>query len=341
MPDIIDRIIVGDFNLYCNLEDRNRDGANYPTMLMFNDAISTLGQIELPLKGQRFTWSNKQHPLLLEHLDWFFTSVSWTISYPNTSVSTLTMETSDHVPCLISVSTAIPKGSIFRFENYWLNHDDFLTQVQQGWFTNIHHSDAAKNITARFKNLRGVLKSWKQTLSNLNTNISNVKLLLSLLNFLEEHRDLSIVEWNFRNLLEQKLISLLQQQKTYWKERGAIKWVTLGDANTKFFHAHATIKFRKNYISSLQDDSGLVWTEHQDKANLIWNSFKERLGSSNLTSIGFDHSAYLSPNPHLESLSYPFSKEEIDSVVKALPSDKSPGPDGFNTDFIKKCWPII
>ena len=77
----------------------------------------------------------------------------------------------------------------------------------------------------------------------------------------------------------------------------------------------------------------MVWTEHQDKANLIWNSFKERLGSSNFTSIGFDLSAYLSPNPHLESLSYPFSKEEIDSVVKALPSDKSPGPDGFNTDF--------
>ena len=28
-------------------------------------------------------------------------------------------------------------------------------------------------------------------------------------------------------------------------------------------------------------------------------------------------------------------------VIKHLPSDKSPGPDGFNTDFIKKCWPII
>lgn len=28
-------------------------------------------------------------------------------------------------------------------------------------------------------------------------------------------------------------------------------------------------------------------------------------------------------------------------MVKSLPSDKSPGPNVFITDFIKKCWPII
>lgn len=28
-------------------------------------------------------------------------------------------------------------------------------------------------------------------------------------------------------------------------------------------------------------------------------------------------------------------------MVKSLPSDKAPGPDGFNIDFTKKCWPII
>jgi len=62
-----------------------------------------------------------------------------------------------------------------------------------------------------------------------------------LLNFLEDFRDLSLVEWNFRIILELKLISLLQQQKAYWKQRGAVKWVTLGDASTKFFHANATM----------------------------------------------------------------------------------------------------
>jgi hypothetical protein len=89
-------------------------------------------------------------------------------------------------------------------------------------------------------------------------------------NFLEEFRDLSLVEWNFRNLLEDKLISLLKQQKAYWKQRGAIKWVTLGDASTKFFHAQATIKYRRNLITQLQDENGSVVTEHGNKANLIW-----------------------------------------------------------------------
>lgn len=28
--------------------------------------------------------------------------------------------------------------------------------------------------------------------------------------------------------------------------------------------------------------------------------------------------------------------EEIDQVIKLLPSDKAPGPDGFNTDFVKR-----
>jgi hypothetical protein len=161
MPDTVDWLIVGDFNLYRNPSDRNKPGADYSGMLMFNAVISALGLVEIPLKGQRFTWSNKQHPPLLERLDWFFTSPSWTISYPNTNASTMTMETSDHVPCLITIFTQIPKGHIFRFENYWLQHDDFMNQVQLGWYTPLQIDDAAKNITAKFKNLRRVLKEWK------------------------------------------------------------------------------------------------------------------------------------------------------------------------------------
>lgn len=43
---------------------------------------------------------------------------------------------------------------------------------------------------------------------------------------------------------------------------------------------------------------------------------------------------------NLDDLDSNFSKEDIDKVMKDLPNE-SPGPDGFNNEFIKKCWPFI
>lgn len=68
-------------------------------------------------------------------------------------------ETSDHVPCVIKITTDIPKINLFRFENYWMEHEDFLAVVQHGWNVPISQSDKAKVITAKFKNLRRVLKA--------------------------------------------------------------------------------------------------------------------------------------------------------------------------------------
>lgn len=88
MSASVDWIVIGDFNLYRHPEDRNKSGADHAEMFMFDEAISKLGLIELPLRGRHFTWTNKQHPPLLERLDWFFTSASWTLAYPVSEVST-------------------------------------------------------------------------------------------------------------------------------------------------------------------------------------------------------------------------------------------------------------
>lgn len=145
MPDTVDWIVTSDFNLCRSSDDRNQPGGDQVDMYLFNEAISFLGLVDIPLKGRRYTWSNKQVSPLLQRLDWFFTSNSWTLSYPNTYAYPLTIETSDHVPCAISISTQISKGAIFRFENYWLQHLDFLTVVQQHWIAPAHITDSAKN----------------------------------------------------------------------------------------------------------------------------------------------------------------------------------------------------
>ena len=47
-------------------------------------------------------------------------------------------------------------------------------------------------------------------------------------------------------------------------------------------------------------------------------------------------------NPDIfKDIEQPFLDEEINNVVKDLPTDKSPGPDGFNDEFLKDCRDII
>lgn len=76
-----------------------------------------------------------------------------------------------------------------------------MAVVQHGWSIQTGQMDKAKTISAKFKNLRRILKAWHSQLSGLKTNIDNVKLILSFLEILEECRDLSVPEWNFRDIL--------------------------------------------------------------------------------------------------------------------------------------------
>jgi hypothetical protein len=82
----------------------------------------------------------------------------------------------------------------------------------------------------------------------------------------------------------------------------------------------------------LQDSNGQPLFDHHIKARLLWEAYKERLGTLDSPAMFFDLDNLLNASQELGCLFEPFSSEEI---------DKSPVPDGFNTDFLKKCWPII
>ena len=175
----------------------------------------------------------------------------------------------------------------------------------------------------------------------MKTNITNVKLCIQLLEILEEFIDLSLHEWNFRVILIDKLVVLLKHQNTYWRQRETIKWTKLGDANTKFFHANATIKHRKNLISHLTTKDNTVLTSHKDKELVLWQAFKERLGNSESVDCQTRLEDFVNWVDFLNDLESNFTQPEIDGIIKSLPSDKSPGPDGFSNEFLKKSWPII
>ena len=188
---------------------------------MFNDAISALGLIEIVLQGRKYTWSNMQPNPLLQKLDQVFTSSSQNLKYPDTTAKGLEMTPSDHCPCLVNISTEIPRPKVFRFEIFLLQFQDFQQILNQVWLSPVPQSDHAKILTAKFKKLRKSLKEKQASMSSLKSVIASTKFLIQFLDILEECRDLSLPEWNFRIILRNKLLALLEQQKTYWKQRGS------------------------------------------------------------------------------------------------------------------------
>jgi hypothetical protein len=140
-------------------------------MLEFSASISQIGVLEIWLKGQSFTWTNKQQQPLLEKLDWCFISQDWSILYTGTRAQTLTRDVSDHVLCVVQVKIGIPKPLVFCFENYWLLHEEFEEVFQNVWQRSIYQSDQSKKswLNSRAQEKRS--KNGKKTIEPQQNNI--------------------------------------------------------------------------------------------------------------------------------------------------------------------------
>lgn len=105
MPNDINWLVVGDFNLIKKLEDRNRPRGNVGEMLMFNNAISSLGVVEIPLHGRK----ENIHGLIssslhsLRDLIGSFLLMLGPSGTPLPLGHSLVMETFDHLPYVVEV----------------------------------------------------------------------------------------------------------------------------------------------------------------------------------------------------------------------------------------------
>jgi hypothetical protein len=165
IPDDELWLFLGDFNFIRSPDNRNLPGGDINDIFLFNEVIDQLGLLELPIKGRAYTWSNMQQTPLLEQLDWFFTSSNWISVYPNTNVTTMARPMSDHVPCVVSIDTIIPKAHLFRFDNFWINQPGFMECVKEVWEKPTRACSSSTILSEKFKSLRSALKKWKTSIS--------------------------------------------------------------------------------------------------------------------------------------------------------------------------------
>jgi hypothetical protein len=91
----------------------------------------------------------------------------------------------------------------------------------------------------------------------------------------------------------------------------------------------ATISHKRNFIVFVTNSEDSIVTDHDQKANLLWSSFKQRLGVSEFSSMVFNLSSLLTEH-NLQVLDADLSQEKNDMVIKNIPNNHAPGPYGFN-----------
>lgn len=156
----------------------------------------------------------------------------------------------------------------------------------------------------------------------------------------EELRPLTTAEALLRNLVKAQLSEQYKALDIYWRQRYHFKLCKFGDENTKFFHASASARLRKNQIKLLHGNEVPIYS-HVGKENILSEFYTALLGTSTQTTWNFDLDALYPNLRSLSSLDEPFTEEEIKNVLWHMRADSSPGPDGFRPAFFKSFWPTV
>ncbi|KAK1305731.1 hypothetical protein QJS10_CPA10g01337 [Acorus calamus] len=142
----------------------------------------------------------------------------------------------------------------------------------------------------------------------------------------------SVVAGDFNVLLDPADKKDLQSQlETFWAQRSRLQWVREGDRISNFFHAKLQRRRARNRITEIHTLQGQKVNSSEEIQRYAKEYFSDHWASKveQHNELPPDILPKKFSNDMKEELVFPFSEYEIEEVVKRLPKNRAPGPDGY------------
>ncbi|KAJ9536550.1 hypothetical protein OSB04_un000302 [Centaurea solstitialis] len=339
-------VLFGDFNCLLFPHDalggisrRNGD------MVDFASCLEDIDVFDIRYTGIQHTWCQKpkEEAGIKRKLDRILANVEFTNAFVDAAASFLPRGLSDHSPGLLTFKGGTRKRIFgFKFDNFLVHDPQFRTIVQNAWSVDIQGTFMFR-LTSKLKSLKAPLRRLRSTYGNLSVRTTRLKEELDVAQLAND------LDPGNPALRDDVTRIRKDYQQACWvdisaaRQRAKVKWLSEGDANTRYFHKVVAEKRHAHFLHSVSKADG-TFVYDDDVAKAFIDHFVSIIGTRDEDVI-----PDMNPNMFINRLNFadslhmirPITDDEIHDAMFHIGNDKAPGSDGFTSRFFKAAWDIV
>ncbi|KAJ9565877.1 hypothetical protein OSB04_001843 [Centaurea solstitialis] len=339
----INWVFFGDFNKVHGKHERLNSETNSKGAKQFNNFIHRNGLIDIRMGGSKFTRVS-DNGVKFSKLDRFLTTPSFEKLWRNIGAKVLERKWSDHAPIIIYDMWRDFGPPPFKFFDVWLLEKNLEDVVAGSWQVEVKSSRPDCIFRDKLKNVKLAIKEWrKEKVGDIDSSLRMAKQEVDRWESACDVSSLGEADRLQQLDARRKWLDLEVKSAAMARQKSKVKWIKEGDENSKFFHRVSKFREHKNALASLTIDR--TWLEEPDEikryvADFFRKKFAKTQTHTPSNKLNMRGLKRLSEDGAI-SLEERFTEEEVWSAIKECGRNKSPGPDGFTIEFVKKFWNII